>query len=183
MMDSVLRMPGDHCMWCVEPSDVPCQLGCRKPRMPRDSFERWKMETTGVQKPHEMPDVSATPVSAADGKPLFRSPQDEDHEAAVETVDRIIYGATDLAPAPARRVALRIVEALRTGGVSERSAYRSRDGQSEEGHGDCLVHCVGCSDQRCEGIESPSRVGSVAVEDVRAQTVAESVAMRAMNDG
>lgn len=39
MMDRPLRMPGDHCMWCVEPSNMPCQLDCRKPPMTDRSVE------------------------------------------------------------------------------------------------------------------------------------------------
>jgi hypothetical protein len=132
MMDSVLRMPGDHCMWCVEPSDVPCQLGCRKPRMPRDSFERWKMEATGVPKPHEMPDLSATPVSAADGEPLFRSPQGEDHEQGIEAMVAALHEVfRDYGPNLAR---------LNPNDLEAVALRLSR--------------------------VSPSRVGSVAVEDV-----------------
>jgi hypothetical protein len=59
MMDRSLRMPGDHCMWCVEPSDEPCPLDCRKPTYPTSQDDQ--------AEPASIP----TPISAVDGQPLF----------------------------------------------------------------------------------------------------------------
>jgi hypothetical protein len=215
MMDSVLRMPGDHCMWCVEPSDVPCQLGCRKPPY-RDSFDQWKMEATGVPKPHEMPDLSATPVSAADGEPLFRSPQDEDHGTPNTGDERVALnqtrcsGCTEAvrdeeplrfrsgvlwheaclaAPSPQDEDHEPAVRALMKRWIDQANAERYIGGPNtspmvEPEEYDIDDPPEGMEEQARRDVEcvvaalSPSRVGSVAVEDVEKALLALDEAWR-----